>query len=394
MNKNPNKEPLIRISRKSDLKGWVKALIKVGAIVFAILLCGIISTIVKPGSFGAFFENVFVKNFASTRRGVTTFSLTKVITLLWTTSILFLIALAVTPAFKMKFWNLGGEGQVLMGGFGALIIMKFLGPKIGNNGGTIMLMLLVSVIFGAVWALIPAIFKCLFNTNETLFTLMLNYIAMAIVGFFSYEWRQQGGTVIGVVNSDTRIGWFDQVKLWDGNRYDYVIAIGVIILIGIIIWSYLRFSKHGYELSVVGGSRNTAIYVGIDLKFVVLRTVALSGAIAGICGWLLVSAGAHTVTENLVNGRGFTGVLLAWLGHFNPLEMAGYSFLVAFVTKGGDNAASVVGYSSFLTSVFVGVFFFIIIASEFFVNFNVHINKKLLRRFFKKESKDEIKEAK
>ena len=379
-------EPFIRISRKSDIKPWLKIVIKISAILGALLLCGIISNIIAPGSFFTFFENVFIKNFASTRRGVTTFSLQKTINLLWSTAILFLISLAVTPAFKMKFWNIGGEGQVLMGAFGALIIMKFVAPSINNNFISIILMLIVSVIFGAIWAFIPALLKVLFNTNETLFTLMLNYVAMAIVGFASYQWRATGTTSIGIVNSDTKLGWLPSITLWDGKAYDYIIGIFIVIGIAVFLWAYLKYFKQGYELSVVGGSRNTAKYAGININKVVIRTMIISGILVGICGWLLVSGSAHSINEDLVGGQGFTGVLVSWLGPFSPLEMAGYSFLVSFVSKGCDNASSVIGYSSFVGEILVALVFFFIIASELVINFNVHFNFKVF-----KKAKEEVK---
>ena len=157
-----------------------------------------------------------------------------------------------------------------MGAFGALIIMKFVAPSINNNFISIILMLIVSVIFGAIWAFIPALFKVLFNTNETLFTLMLNYVAMAIVGFASYQWRATGTTSIGVVNSDTKLGWLPSIILWDGKAYDYIIGIFIVIGIAVFLWAYLKYFKQGYELSVVGGSRNTAKYAGININKVVI----------------------------------------------------------------------------------------------------------------------------
>lgn len=378
------RKPLIRISRKQDFPRYQKILIKLGTIIFSILLCAFISNCISSGSFGVFLQNVFVNNFASVRKGVTSFSLQKTISLLWSTAILFLIALAVTPAFKMKFWNIGGEGQILMGGFGALIVMKFLAPGIRNNFAVLTLMLLFAMTFGAIWALIPTIFKCIFNTNETLFTLMMNYISMAIVGFFSYEWRATGKTAIGIVNEDTKLGRIPKVTMFDGKSYDYIIGIIIVIIIALILTLYLKYFKHGYEISVIGGSRNTAKYVGISINKVTIRTMLLSGALAGLCGWLLVAAGSHSINETLVNGRGFTGVLISWLGHFNTLEMAAYSFLVSFISIGSENAASVLNYSSSVSSILVGVFFLLIIASEFFVNFKLTFNFNFLR----KERKD------
>ncbi len=194
-------------------------------------------------------------------------------------------------------------------------------------------MLIVSVIFGAIWAFIPALFKVLFNTNETLFTLMLNYVAMAIVGFASYQWRATGTTSIGVVNSDTKLGWLPSITLWDGKAYDYIIGIFIVIGIAVFLWAYLKYFKQGYELSVVGGSRNTAKYAGININKVVIRTMIISGILAGICGWLLVSGSAHSINEDLVGGQGFTGVLVSWLGHFSPLEMDTSLKILVFINE-------------------------------------------------------------
>ena len=211
-------------------------------------------------------------------------------------------------------------------------------------------------------------------------------VAMAIVGFASYQWRATGTTSIGIVNSDTKLGWLPSITLWDGKAYDYIIGIFIVIGIAVFLWAYLKYFKQGYELSVVGGSRNTAKYAGININKVVIRTMIISGILAGICGWLLVSGSAHSINEDLVGGQGFTGVLVSWLGHFSPLEMAGYSFLVSFVSKGCDNASSVIGYSSFVGEILVALVFFFIIASEFFINFNVHFNFKVF-----KKAKEEVK---
>ena len=135
---------------------------------------------------------------------------------------------------------------------------------------------------------------------------------------------------------------------------------------------YLKFTKHGYELSVVGESINTARYVGINVKKVIIRTMILSGAICGLVGFLLFNGYHHTVNSSIAGGRGFTGVLIAWLGGFKPGQMILYAFLVAFFQRGSSNAASAVGISKAnFSSIIVGIFFLIIIATEFFVNYRV-----------------------
>ena len=353
-------ERFIRISRRTDVKLWQKIVIKASFILFAFLLCGILSSIVSPGSFGLFYKYMFDGAFYNGKI---------FLNLLWQALLLFLIALAITPAFKMRFWNIGAEGQCLMGGLGALIVLKFIAPFIPNFLA-IILELLFAIIFAAIWGVIPAIFKAYFKTNETLFTLMMNYIAMGLVAACVIAWSTSGSAVLGIINNKNHEGWLPFVGSI-GNSY--LINIIVIVLISGAIWAYLRFSKHGYELSVVGGSKHTAKYIGINVKKVIIRTMVLSGALCGLAGFLMVAGASHTISESLVSGRGFTAILISWLGGFSVPMMALYSFLVTFVSVGSSNAAAWIGYSSTVSSVLTGIFFLLVIASSFFVDFKVHI---------------------
>ena len=352
------KERIFRISRRSEMKLWKKILIKAGFILFAFLVCGILSAIVQPGSFGEFYEYMFNGTFFSSKT---------IFKLLWETALLFIIAIALTPAFKMKFWNIGAEGQVLMGALGALIGLKFIAPHV-PNAIAIIIELVLAVIFGAVWSFIPAFFKAQFKTNETLFTLMMNYIAMGIVSACVIAWSTSGSNALGIINSTNKEGWLPFV----GNLgTSYLINIIIIIIIAVVLWAYIKKSQHGYELSVVGGSFNTAKYVGINTKKVIMRTLILTGVICGITGFLLVAGSDHTINHTLVGGRGFTAILVAWLGNFSVPLIALYAFLVSFVSIGSSNAAAWIGYSSTISSVLTGVFFLLIIVSSFFVNFEV-----------------------
>ena len=371
------RERIVRISRRPEIKLWKRIIVKVAFVIFALLICGVLSTIVKPGSFGRFYEYMIQGTF---------FSGKIVVKLLWETALLFIIAVALTPAFKMKFWNIGAEGQVLMGGLGALIALKFIAPHVPNFLA-IIIELLMAVIFAATWSFIPAFFKARFNTNETLFTLMMNYIAMGIVASCVIAWSTSGSSVLGIVNGGTHQGWLPLIPNLNNS---YLINIIFVVIIAAVAWIYLRFSQHGYELSVVGGSRDTAKYVGINVKAVIIRTLILSGIICGVAGFLLVAGGSHTISSNLVGGRGFTAILVAWLGEFNVPMMLVYSFLVAFVSIGSSNAAAWIGYSSTISNVLTGIFFLLIIVSTFFINFNIHI---ILPAFLRRKKKLDGEEA-
>lgn len=349
------KESPIHISKRMDAPKWLPLVIRVSAIITALLVCGIVTEMFKPGAFGTFFEQLFKGTFGTPRR---------IINLFEETAILLLIALAVTPAFKMKFWNIGAEGQVLMGALMSATCIKYLGGKIAD-GGLIVICLIAAIAGGAVWTLIPALFKAKWNTNETLFTLMLNYIAMGFISFAITIWVKSGSGVVGVLP----YGHLPRV----GNQ-PYILNIIFVAIITILVWVYLKFSKHGYELSVVGESINTAKYIGISVPKVIIRTMILSGALCGVAGWLLVNGASYTINTTLAGGRGFTAILVSWLAHFNPGSMVVTAFLVAFMGRGAAQVSAIANIGGSFEDIVTSIFFFIIIASEFFVNYRVKFN--------------------
>ena len=369
------RNPLFHITRRNEVPKWFVFVIKLSFILGALLLCGIISFLVSPIPLDEM-PDKFVNYYLFVIEG-TFFNLNTTFSTLWNASLLLIIAAAITPAFKMKFWNIGAEGQVLMGCFGAAIVMKFIAPYIPNFLA-LFLMLALALIFAIVWAAIPAFFKAFFNTNETLFTLMMNYIAIGLVAAFSLKFKATGSTALGVLNADTHAGWMPELF---GSSY--IVGIFVIINLVVALWFYLRFSKHGYEIAVLNGSVRTAEYVGINVKVVTIRTMILCGAACGIAGFLLASGSSHTVSETVVGGRGFTAVMISWLGHFNPLEMVIYSLLSAIITSGSSNAAGNLQYSGEVANVLSGLFFLLILTSEFFTNFRVRFN---ISQFFKRKN--------
>lgn len=376
------RNPLFHIARRNEVPTWFVFVVKLSFILGALLLCGIISFLVSPITLDEMPEK-FISYYIFVVEG-TFFNMNTAFSTLWNASLLLIIAAAITPAFKMKFWNIGAEGQVLMGCFGAAIVMKFIAPFVPNFLALI-LMLALALIFAAAWAAIPAIFKAFFNTNETLFTLMMNYIAIGLVAAFSLKFKATGSTALGVLNASTHAGWMPEIF---GSSY--LIGIFVIINLVVALWFYLKYSKHGYEIAVLNGSVRTAEYVGINVKVVTIRTMILCGAVCGIAGFLLVSGSSHTVSETVVGGRGFTAVMISWLGHFNPLEMVLYSILNAIITVGSSNAAANLQYSGEVANVLSGLFFLLILTSEFFTNFRIKFN---LRQLFKSKNQPPMSEG-
>ena len=357
-----SKEPFFHIVKR-DVLPWHKSLgIRAAAIVLALLLCAIVTTITTGINPIQVYESIITGAFGTVRKTWVTFQ---------NISILLLISLALTPAFKMKFWNICGEGQVLMGGLAAASCMICLGDKL-PNALVIICMVIASVAAGALWGFIPAFFKAKWNTNETLSTLMMNYIATQLVAFFTIVWEvPKGSGKIGIINQNSNVGWLPQVF---GSKY--LLSILVAVVITAFMYIYLNYSKHGYEISVVGESENTAKYVGIKVGKVIIRTMVLSGAICGLVGLLLVGGINHTITTTIVGGQGFTAVLVSWMSKFNPLTMVFSSFLIIFMNRGASEISTNFGLNQSYSDILTGIILFFIIGCEFFISYRIQFRKK------------------
>ncbi|MGN1148331.1 MAG: ABC transporter permease [Lachnospiraceae bacterium] len=285
------------------------------------------------------------------------------------------IGIALAPAFKMKFWNIGAEGQVLMGGLMTALVMVYCGQSLPAPL-LFAVMFLSSVVMGALWGLIPAFFKAKWKTNETLFTLMMNYVATSFVACAVNIMRGQASS-LGKLNMGNQAGWFPQFL---GQRYN--INILVVIILTFAMYFYLKYTKHGYEISVVGESENTARYAGINVAKVTMRTMMISGAICGLCGFLIVAGRDQTISVQTAGGNGFTAIIVAWLAKFNTFYMALISFLLIFLQKGAGEIASAYGLNDYAASIITGIILFCILGSEFFINFRM-----IFRAKTKKEGK-------
>ena len=364
---NKTRQPLFHIVKRGDMPWYFSWCIRAVAIVLALVCCGVISTLVTSENPVQIYETIIDGSFGSTR---------KFMVLLQNTAMLLCIALALTPAFKMRFWNIGGEGQALAGALASAACMILM--KDQPNLLVIPCMVLTSILAGALWGAIPAFFKAKFGTNETLFTLMMNYVATQLVAYFSVVWEKpKGSGNIGVINPITKIGWFPEIL---DSKYALNILVVVLLTVGMYI--YLNYSKHGYEISVVGESERTARYIGIKVEKVIIRTMLLSGAICGLAGLLLVGGTNHTLNAAIVDGRGFTAVMVSWLAKFNPIWMILTSFLLVFLGRGAGEIATDFGLNASFGDILTGVILFFIIGCEFFINYKIS-----LTRSSKKEEK-------
>lgn len=346
------REPLFHISKRSEIPVWQASLIRVLAVICALLVCSVIIVLLTGKNPMEIYKTMFDGAFGTERR---------IWKLLQNISILLCISLAVTPAFKMQFWNIGAEGQVLIGGLATAACMFYFGGKMPYPL-LIVTMTAAAVIAGAIWAVIPAFFKAKWNTNETLFTLMMNYVAMRIVSFFINTWVKDGSAVLRPMTA------YGLPKIAGKN---YLFNIIVVAVLTVIMYIYLRFSKHGYEISVVGGSENTAKYIGINVKNVIIRTLLVSGAICGIAGLLLVGGTDHSINMDTVGGRGFTAILVSWLAKFNPLYMILTSFLIIFLQQGSMLVSTNFRLDDSISDLITAIVLFFIIGCEFFINYKI-----------------------
>lgn len=351
------KEPLLRLVKRDTLPARKVVLIYAVAIIASLVLSSIICTLFSNKNPIDFFISLFAGAFGSSRR---------IWLLLQDTALLLGVAVALVPAFKMKFWNLGGNGQILIGALAAVACMFYLGGKIPDPL-LILIMTVASVLAGAIWGVLPAIFKAYFGTNESLFTLMLNYISTGLVLMFLTIWVKSGSGVLLPIES----GNFPELF---GNKY--ILTVIVFFALAVLMYIYLKYTKHGYEISVVGDSPNTAKYIGIDVKKVIIRTMIISGALAGLVGLFLAGGIHHTISTASANNMGFTAIMATWLAAFNPLIMMGTCFFIIFISKGMVEVRGSFGFNNdSIANIVIGLVYFCVIACSFFINYRVVFRK-------------------
>ena len=346
-------EKLFHVVKRAEMPRSKAIIIRIAAVTAALLLCTLLAMLlVNKATPDKFLKTFFDGMFSSPRRR-------------WKfakdAAVLLCISLAVTPAFRMKFWNIGAEGQVLVGALASVACAFYLGDKVPGPL-LLVIMFVASVLAGALWAFIPAIFKAKWGTNETLFTLMMNYVATLLVAYMLLVWVPSGSSALGALKHGHLPVLFG---------YEYLLLIIAVLVLTVLSYIYLNHTKHGYEISVVGESENTARYIGISVGKVVLRTMLVSGAICGVAGFLIVGALDHSVTTTTVGGLGFTAIMVSWLAKFNPIIMIGTAALITGLSQGGAQVSTTFNISNAFPSMVVGIILFFIIGCEFFINYKI-----------------------
>ena len=331
---------------------YYNLLVRVISVLASLVVCAVVIMLLTKKNTIEIYASMFKGAFGTNLR---------IWNFLQNTAILLCIAIAITPAFKMKFWNIGAEGQVLVGGLATVCVMMFLGNSLPYPA-LILVMIVASIAAGIIWAVIPAFFKAMWNTNETLFTLMMNYVAMQLVAFFlKYFVKSGSGTLAPMPDFGLPV-IFNQ---------PYLLNIIIVAVLTAVVYIYLKKTKHGYEISVVGESENTAKYIGINVRKVIIRTLIVSGALCGIAGLLLVGGTNHTINTSTVGGRGFTAIMVSWLAKFNPVVMIFTSALIVFFEKGAGQVSTDFRLPDAISDIVTGIILFFIIGCEFFLQYKI-----------------------
>lgn len=382
------KDPFIRIAQIKNVPKKRKIFVRIAAVLVAFLAVGLFVNIVGNISLFTAIKEMFKGTFGDFK------SIKSVEIKMWDTAIytakLLVIAVALTPAFKMRFWNIGAEGQIIIGSLVTAFVMHNLGDKL-STPVLYIFMFLGCMAAGTLWGIIPAIFKAKWGTNETLFTLMLNYVAAKIMDYFYNSWKGLN-SALDKINRTTEIGYLPSIF-----KHRTTISIIIFVILAILMYFYINKTKQGYEICVVGESVNTARYAGINVPKVIIRTMAISGLICGLCGGLTVAGQTFSISysgdavNTITNGYGFTAIIVSWLANFNTLSMIAYSLLVVFLEKGAGQLGNT--YSVFSLGagkILIGIVLFVLIGSEFFIRYKVIFNDKT-RNFFEK-TKNGIKD--
>lgn len=346
------KTPLIRLAKRDMMPKSKMWAIRAASFVAAILL-------------GALIFLVIGNNPISAYGTILTGSLGKK-TAIWQTAKIAVpllgTALALAPCFKMRFWNIGAEGQITAGAVGASYFALFWADAMPSPV-LLVVMGLAGALLGGVWALIPAFFKSKWGTNETLFTLMMNYIIIGVV-----RWLQ-GGPWEGKPGSQI-IPQFNSAAILPkvlGVHCGWII----VLVLTAAMFVYMKYTKHGYEISVIGESENTARYAGMNVSRIIMRTVFLSGAICGLMGFVVASGANNTLYDGVADGVGFTAITVAWLAQLNPFAMVGISCLLAVLEKGADTLQTLMNVPASISDIITGIFLFCMLGCEFFINYKL-----------------------
>ena len=372
--------PLIRITKRAHANKWFSIGIYVGAIVIALLIGAVLIASVKVDPF-AFYQKMLTIGTIGNK-----FAYKNIENFIASFVPLLLTSLGLSLSFKMRFWNIGGEGQFIIGAITsaalAIAIDDALSPIL-----MIIVMALGGGIAAGIYGLFTAVLKVKFGTNETLMTLMLNYIALYLLKYFQTrhgtDFFLNPNSARPIFNLLPENSWM--ITIGGIGKFSLNISLIFALVFTVFIYIYLNKTKHGYEICVVGDSKRTAQYAGMNVSKVILRTMFFSAFIIGMASAFHVST-THTLSESITNDVGWTGIVVAWLARLNPIGVVIASLLISILQFGCVQAcATYSAVDSNVADLLQGIILFIVLASDFFIRYKVNIDLSYFRR--RKEQK-------
>lgn len=284
---------------------------------------------------------------------------------------LLITSLGIAIAFRMKFWNIGAEGQMIMGAF----LATYVALHFSSLPKPILLtsMVIAGVIGGGLWAFAAAFLKTRFNANETIVTLMMNYIALKWIVYLQYgPWKDPNSLGFPKIPN-----FCDSAILPDflGVHVGWLFALVLVILVHL----FIHHTKKGFEIQVLGESENTARYAGVDVNITILLALFLSGGIAGLAGMIQASAVDNTLSIQTTGGVGYTAIIIAWLSNLSaPLAIV-VAFLFAVLTQGASYIQTVYQIPQSAAQIIQGMILCFVLGGEFFTQYKLIFELKPTR---------------
>ena len=343
----------LRIAARAEISGPGEILLRVAAAIAALVAAGLIMALMGYNPL-AVFGRIVSGSLGTAYRFRETIN--KAIPLS-------VLSLGTAVAFRMKFWNIGQEGQFYLGAFGASVV-AFAFPNLPAPL-LLALMFLAGLVFGGLWALIPALLKISFSTSETLVTLMLNYIAIKWISFLQYvAWKDPQALGFPKIPGFSRNAILPSLfNIHIGWIISLFLAAGLYVL--------LKRSKLGFEIDVIGESVATARYAGMNVFRITVIAIALSGGLCGAAGMMQASAIEHSLSDQLSGGLGFTSIIVAWLARLEPGAILIIAFLFSLLIQGGNFLQSSLQIPASISLVIQGIIIFFVLGSEFFIRYRI-----------------------
>jgi len=365
----------VHIVKREDCPLWEKILLIVGAVALALVLGGLVLLAMGVNPMEYYFKMFTMGMVGNKIAYKAAENYLKILVPL------ILTALGLSLAFKMRFWNIGGEGQFIVGAIAAAAVAFQLGPVLPEPL-VLVLMCVAAMAAAGLLGLFVAALKVKFGTNETLLTLMLNYIvlyALVFLGETKADWNffLNPDSARPTFGSFASLASFPKIML---GKFGLNICVLITLLIGVLVYIYLKRTKQGYEIAVVGDSMGTARYAGMKVSTIVLRTVFLSACLIGLAAAFKVGT-AGILSASITDDVGWTGIIVAWLAQLNTVGIFLVSALIGVLQYGSTAAAATfAAVDSSFSDMLQGVILFLVLTADFFTRFRVVIAKKEVER--------------